>query len=469
MRDSIVGAILAFNYFVLFYFIVINAIYSLLTIFSFFSIRRYMRESIFMREYKKLFWSSFYKPISVLSPAYNEEATIADSVKSLLQLRYPQYEIIVINDGSIDGTLDILIKEYNMKRSFRHHDISVPCQEIEAIYSSVDYPNLIVVDKVNGGKADALNAGINVSQYPLVSAIDADSILEPEVMAKLAQPFLKNPKTIAVGGIVRIVNGCTVRAGEVTKIALSPRLLPNFQIVEYLRSFLFGRVGWDVFNGLLVISGAFGLFRKDAVIACGGYRHDTVGEDMELVVKMHRTMCEKKVPYRITFVPEPVCWTEVPESLKILGRQQNRWQRGLIESLMLHRKMLFNPRYGVIGLFAMPFFFFFEMLGPVVELAGYIVFPLSLVFGIVNLPFAILFFFVAIVLGIILSVSSLVLEELSFRKYPSLRHIVILFAFSVLENFGYRQLHTWWRFRGIIDYLMKKKSWGVMERKGMKK
>ena len=222
-------------------------------------------------------------------------------------------------------------------------------------------------------------------------------------------------------------------------------------------------------NGLLVISGAFGLFRKDVIIRCGGYRHDTVGEDMELVVRMHKTMRENKIPYRITFVPEPVCWTEVPESLRILSHQRNRWQRGLIETLITHRKMLLDPRYGVVGMLAMPFFFFFEMLGPIVELLGYIVFPISCIFGIVNIQFAVLFFIVAIILGIILSVSSIVLEELSFRRYPRYSHIVRLFFFSILENFGYRQLHTLWRFRGIVDYLLGKKTWGAMERTGVKK
>ncbi|MCE5252260.1 glycosyltransferase [bacterium] len=469
MRDTVVTAIILFNYFVLLYFLSINSIYMLLSILSFFSIRHYMGVSSSIVQYKKLFQSSFYKPISVLAPAHNEEATIADSVKSLLQLRYPEYEIIVINDGSTDRTLDVLIGEYRLKRSFRPYEIIIPCKDIRGIYTSEDYANLVVIDKVNGRKADALNAGINIARFPLVGAIDSDSILEPEVMVKMVRPFLDDPKTIAVGGIIRVVNGCTVRAGEVVRIEMSPKWLPNFQTVEYLRSFLFGRVGWDVLNGLLVISGAFGLFRKDVIIRCGGYSHDTVGEDMELVVRMHKIMRENKIPYRITFVPEPVCWTEVPESLRILSHQRNRWQRGLIETLITHRKMLLNRRYGVVGMLAMPFFFFFEMLGPIVELLGYIVFPISCVFGIVNIQFAVLFFIVAIILGIILSVSSIVLEELSFKRYPQYSHIVRLFFFSVMENFGYRQIHTLWRFRGIIDYLRGKKTWGTMERTGVKK
>ncbi|MFC1557048.1 glycosyltransferase [candidate division KSB1 bacterium] len=426
-----------------------------------------------MKEYhlvkhKRLFQTSFYKPISIIAPAYNEEATIVESVTSLLQLRYPEFEIIVVNDGSNDSTLDKLKNEYELKKSLRPFEYLINCKEIKAVYFSEEYSNLIVVDKVNGRKADALNAGINISRYPLVSVVDSDSVLEPDVLLKLVRPFLDDKRTVAVGGIVRVVNGCTVRSGEVVEINLSKKLLPNFQIVEYLRSFLFGRVGWDMLNSLLVISGAFGLFRKDIIIESGGYLHDTVGEDMELVVRLHRVMREKKTPYRITFVAEPVCWTEVPESLKVLSRQRNRWQRGLMETLLRHKKMLINPKYGVIGLFATPFFFFFEMLGPVIESTGYLVFIYSWIFGIINLNFAVLFLGVAVMLGIVLSLGSLVLEEISFRKYPKISHIFILFLFSILENFGYRQIHSWWRLKGMIDFFRGKKQWGVMDRKGLK-
>ncbi|MFC1513687.1 glycosyltransferase [candidate division KSB1 bacterium] len=455
-----------YNYFVLGYFVVLNSIYLFMTFLSFISIRKYMRE-YYLIKHKRLFQSTFYKPISIIAPAYNEEATIVASITSLLQLRYPEFEVIVVNDGSSDNTLEILKSSFGLEISLRPVHYYIKCEKILGVYRSKDYANLVVVNKVNGRKADALNAGINISKYPLISVIDADSVLEPDVMLKMIRPFLDDIRTVAVGGIVRVVNGCTVRSGEVTEINLTRRLLPNFQIVEYLRSFLFGRVGWDVFNSLLVISGAFGLFRKDVVIQSGGYLHETVGEDMELVVRIHRTMREKKIPYKVTFVAEPVCWTEVPESVKILGRQRNRWQRGLIDSLLLHKKMLLNPKYGVVGMFAMPFFFLFEMLGPLVEFTGFVLFFFSWYFGIVNVQFAILFLLVAVIFGVVLSLASLVLEELSFRKYPKVSHILILFLFGILENFGYRQLHSWWRFKGIIDYFRGKKQWGKMERKGI--
>ncbi len=458
-----------FNMFVLFYFLIVNGVYIVLTSISFFVIRRYLQENILSRQRLKLFQTSFYKPISIIAPAYNEQATIRDSVRSLLQLHYPEYEIIVVNDGSSDKTLEVIMDEYRLKPSHRPYPNILPCREIRRVYSSKDYPQLIVVDKVNGGKADALNAGINVSRYPLFGAIDSDSLLEHDVMLKLVKPFLSEPETVAAGGIVRVANGCHIDGGEVVEIGLSRKWLPNFQIVEYLRSFLFGRVGWDAMNGLIIISGAFGLFRKDAVIACGGYKRDTVGEDMELVVRLHRYFREKKIPYRITFIPEPVCWTEVPENLRTLGRQRNRWQRGLADTIIRHKKMLFNRKYGVVGILVLPFFFFFEMLGPIIEFSGYIVFGIALATGAVNTVFAVLFFIVAFLLGTFLSLASLILEELSFRKYPRFRHVITLFVFGLMENFGYRQIHAWWRLKGLWGYFRREKSWGAMERKGHEK
>ena len=415
-------------------------------------------------KHKRLFQSHFF-PITIIAPAYNEESTIFESVKSLLQLEYPDFEIIIVNDGSTDRTFEILKKGYGLKKSFRPYQKLLTCTEIKGIYTSKKYPELVCIDKINGGKADALNAGINVAKYPFVSVIDSDSILEPDVMLKLIRPFMDDEKTIAVGGIIRVANGCKVVAGKVVEIGLSPRWLPNFQIVEYLRAFLFGRVGWDALNSLLIISGAFGLYKRKVLLEIGGYKQDTVGEDIELVVRMHRHMREKNEPYRITFIPEPVCWTEVPETLKVLGRQRNRWQRGLVDSLWTHKKMLLNPRYGIVGIFAMPFFFLFEMLGPVVELTGYVVFAISWYFHIINVQFAVLFLIVAIVLGVVLSLSALVVEELSFRKYPKYSHVFKLVVFSVFENFGFRQLNTFWRFRGIIDFLRGIKEWGKMEKK----
>ena len=415
-------------------------------------------------ELKRIFETTLFYPISVITPAHNEAETISESVKSFLQLEYPQFEVIVVNDGSTDETIEVLKKQFNLKKSYRTVLQQIKTKPIRQLYTSTDYPELVVVDKENGGKADSLNAGINVSRYPLVCILDADSILERSSLLKASRPFIERPETVISGGIVRIANGCRIEAGEVLSVGLPKDRLVKFQVVEYLRAFLFGRVAWSYFNALLIVSGAFGIFKKSVVIEVGGYNPKTVGEDMELVVRTHRILRKKKRPYRITFVPDPVCWTEAPTQIAYLGKQRNRWQRGLFDSLFFNRQMIFNPRYGIVGLGAMPFFLLMEFFGPLVEFSGYFVFALSVYFHLVHLLFTILFLLVAIGLGVILSVGSLVLEELTFHRYPKVSDVVNLYAYGFLENFGYRQAHTWWRVRGIIERLLGKESWGEMKR-----
>jgi cellulose synthase/poly-beta-1,6-N-acetylglucosamine synthase-like glycosyltransferase len=325
---------------------------------------------------------------------------------------------------------------------------------------------LIVVDKANGGKADALNAGVCAARYPFVCCIDADIILEEDALLRVARPMVESSEVAAVGGIIRVANGCEVDSGRVVEVRTSKDALPNLQIVEYLRAFLAGRTGWSVLNCLLIISGAFGMFRRQDLIDSGGYAHDTVGEDMELVTRMHRTLRDAGRSYRIAFVPDPVAWTEVPASLRVLRRQRDRWHRGLIDTLLRHRKMLLNPRHGTVGLFGMPYFFLFEFLGPVVELLGYVAFVAGLLLGILSLEFAVTFFLAAVGLGVLLSTAAVFLEELRLQRYPRWLDVLKLTFYGILENFGYRQLNTVWRFLAIISFLRKNQSWGAMERKG---
>jgi cellulose synthase/poly-beta-1,6-N-acetylglucosamine synthase-like glycosyltransferase len=322
------------------------------------------------------------------------------------------------------------------------------------------------VDKANGGKADALNAGICAARYPFVCCIDADIILEADALLRVARPMVESSEVAAVGGIVRVANGCDVDRGRVVEVRTPRNAIPTFQVVEYLRAFLAARTGWGALNCLLIISGAFGMFRRQDLIASGGYAHDTVGEDMELVTRMHRTLREAGRNYKITFVPDPVAWTEVPSSLRVLRRQRDRWHRGLIDTLLRHCKMLFNPRYGTVGLLAMPYFFLFELLGPVVELLGYIAFIVGLLLGILNLEFAVAFFLAAVGLGALLSISAVFLEELRLRRYPRWLDLLKLTIYGILENFGYRQLNTVWRTLAIVSFLRKNTDWGAMERKG---
>ncbi|MCY0876023.1 MAG: glycosyltransferase [Firmicutes bacterium] len=453
-----------YNYFVVLYFGAINSFYLMLNVVALFSVRRQMLYSTFSHE---VFQARYTPPISLLVPAFNEVATIAQSVRGLLLLEYPQYEVIVVNDGSQDDTLQILKNEFSLYAIGKETVDAVPTQPIVEIYKSRAYPSLVVVDKENGGKADSLNAGINISQFPLICAIDADSIVEPDALAKVAWPFLQDPeRVVATGGSVRVINDGSIEAGRVIETRVPHKWRVRVQVVEYLRAFLLGRQGLSVLKMLLIISGAFGLFRKDIVIEVGGYRSGCIGEDMELVVRIHHKLRQWKRPYRIEFVPDPVCWTEAPEDLSTLRKQRNRWHRGLMDTLRLHKAMLFNPRYGRIGLITFPYFIFFELFGPIVELTGYITVPLAFAFGYVDLQFFWLFISVAILYGIFLSVSSVLIEEISFHKYERVTDLLILFAASVIENFGYRQLTVLWRTQAFFDYLRGNRSWGEMTRRG---
>ena len=277
-------------------------------------------------------------------------------------------------------------------------------------------------------------------------------------------PFIEDKKTIAVGGIVRIANGSVIKRGRVVDIGLPKSRVAMFQIVEYLRAFLTGRVGWDAVNSLLIVSGAFGAFKKDAVIEVGGYAKNTIGEDMELIVKMHDYFLRNKRKYRIKFVPDPVCWTQAPETLKDLRSQRRRWHIGLMDSLLKHKRMFFNPRYKQIGLIAVPYFWLFEMMGPVIEIIGYVMIPLAYIFGLLNLKYFLLFFAASILYGILLSLGAILLEEYTFNKYPTLKQLMKLSLYGVLENFGYRQLTTLYRIEGIVKFRKMKHSWGKIKR-----
>jgi len=456
-----------YNYMMIGYFLIICTIYFVLNVISFKVIRRYTRK-IAHAELKNLFRFSNVRPISVVVPAYNEGNAIVDSTRAFLQLEYPEFQIIVVNDGSKDDTLDKLLTNFAMEKVPFGMIEDLKTQPIRGIYMSRKYPFLIVVDKENGGKADAINAGVNVSKNPLVCVVDADSILESDCLLKIAQPFIEDPKTIAVGGIIRIANGCKVKQGRVLDIELPHSWLGKFQVVEYLRAFLFGRTGFDAVNAILIISGAFGCFKKEALVKAGGYLANCIGEDMEIVVRMHEIIRKDNSQGRITFIPDPVCWTEAPESIRVLKSQRIRWQKGTLQSLGLHKNIFMNPKYGWVGLLAFPYFTIFEMLGPIIEFIGYTIFILSCFMGMIDFPFAALFLTVAILYGVILSVLSVILEEMSFRKYPKTRHLLTLFCASILENFGYRQLTTWWRFQGILQYFFGARSWGKMEKKGFK-
>jgi cellulose synthase/poly-beta-1,6-N-acetylglucosamine synthase-like glycosyltransferase len=451
------------QWFFLLYFIAINGGYLALNVLSLGSLRRHL-DAHSLDDLPRAY-SGLEPPVSILVPAHNEEATIAGSVQSMLQLNYPEYEVIVINDGSRDGTLEVLKRVFALATFPEDYWERLEVRPVRAVYRSRVHPNLRVIDKENGGKADALNAGINAARYPLFCGVDADSMLERDSLRRVVEPFLERPDTVASGGTVRIANGCEVEGGFLTRVGLPRSLLALLQIVEYLRAFLFGRLGWAPLNAVLIISGAFGLFRKEAVIAAGGYRHDTVGEDMELVVRLHRHHRVNRIPYRIAFVPDPICWTEAPEALGVLRNQRVRWQRGLAESLTMNRQLLFHPRGGAPGWLAFPFMAVFEWLGPLIEVAGYALMTAAFLLGWISGQAFLAFLLVAIGFGLMLSMNALLLEEASFHVYPGWRPLAALSAAAVLENFGYRQLNSLWRLWGLLKWASGARArWGEMQR-----
>ncbi len=463
MKEFLINLIIIFNNLSLYYIITINCIYFIQLITAAFNMASYSNK-IKSYEYKRLTNSETMIPISLLVPAYNEEVTIVDSIKSLMNLSYPEYEVIVINDGSKDNTLKCIIEEFHMIEINEPYKQSLNTEKVKKVYRSMKNVNLVLLDKENGGKADALNAGINISKYPVFSAIDADSLLENESLVRLILPFFYDSKVVANGGIVRIASGCKVVDGRLTEVGISNNFLAKLQTVEYLRAFLTGRMGFDAMGTLLIISGAFGAFRKQTVIEVGGYKRDCIGEDMELVVHMHQYLRKNKQKYKIKFIPDPVCWTQPPEKFKDLRSQRRRWHIGLMSSLLLHKEMLFNPRYGRIGMLAVPYFWIFEMFGPIIETIGYFLVPISFLFGVINLKFMIAFYTSAILFGVILSVGALILEEYTFKRYTSFRQMLKLFLYSIIDNFGYRQINNLFKIEALFKYRSEKNKWGNIKR-----
>jgi cellulose synthase/poly-beta-1,6-N-acetylglucosamine synthase-like glycosyltransferase len=450
---------------ILVYFVALNSFYALLVLLAIPELwsHWHLADDEHLRQ---VLGSEALPPLSILVPAYNEEVTIAASVLSFLTLQYPRHEVVLVNDGSRDRTMERLITEFDLYELPPAIPRFVPSRPVRAYYRSRRFSKLLVIDKENGGKADSLNAALNAARFPYVLAVDADTLVEPDALLRLARPFLLGRNVAAVGGTIRVANACRIEDGRVVTARVDSRWLPGIQTLEYLRAFLFGRLGWNRLGGNMIISGAFGLFRRDTVLAIGGYRTSTVGEDMDLVVRLRRHLKDHGQGDEVPFIPDPVAWTEVPTSVRVLGRQRERWHRGLIDILLANKSLLFNPKYGTMGLIAYPYFFFGEMLAPVIELLGYLFLLIAWPMHEVNATFAWLFLGVALGYGILLSFWSIILEELSFRRYPRVRDLLRLFWFAIVENFGYRQMTVWFRLQAFWKYARGVHTWGSMTREG---
>lgn len=454
------------NHFFIYYFFVLGSIYIVLCFLSFLKLKSYLNEQTY-KDLKEILRLKKFKSISLIVPAYNEETGIITSILALLQLEYPEYQIIVVNDGSNDKTLSLLLEKFNgVEIPYLPYN-NLPTQKVKSVYLCKGYKNLIIVDKENGGKADAINTGINISANELVIVVDADSIIERDGLLKVSYPFLENENIVAVGGTIRIANGCDINKGFVENVGLPKSWLAKFQVVEYLRAFMFGRNGLDAMDGILIISGAFSCFKKEVLVRIGGFLNGCIGEDMEIIVRIQRLLRKDDPKTRIAIIPDPVCWTEAPEHLKILSRQRKRWQKGTIISLLLHRNLLLNSDYGLLGMIVFPYFVIFETIGPILEVFGYLIFSISIIFGLVPLSFTIVFLSVAILYGVILSLLSVIFEELTYKRYPSTNHLLELFVIAIIENFGYRQLTSYFRFKGSLEYFLGEREWGKMEKKGL--
>lgn len=448
-----------FNFLTIAYFFAGNGVYTILMLVSLGSALTYNRKLAY-QGLQELRHSPATPPVSVIVPAYNEEESILETVRSVLQADYPDFRLIVVDDGSTDRTLKRLICEYQLFRMDFIARSPLPTARIGCFYVNPDFPQLTVITKQNGGKADALNAGINFCRTPYFCILDADCLIEPDALLRLMRPIVRSPgETLVSGGIIRIRNGCTVANGRIERMKLPPTWVERLQVVEYLRGFLFGRPGWDLTGGTLIVSGAMAMFQKRSVVDAGGFSLETVSEDMELIVRMRRRAAREKKRIQTSFILDTICWTECPSSVAMLARQRRRWQLGLCQTLQINFPMLFNWNYGAAGMVSFPFHLFIEGLGSVVEFIGYLVVPLAFALRLALSNFYIPLVILSLVYASFLSVGAVLVEELTYRRYPARRDLYALLGWSLLENFGFRQMVLYFRFQGCVRFLAGLHRW----------
>jgi cellulose synthase/poly-beta-1,6-N-acetylglucosamine synthase-like glycosyltransferase len=457
-------ALIVFSFLITSYFVLWNVSQIAMSPFAAVTLWRHRQRQT--RRARGLVKGVFLQPlVSIVVPAYNEELTIVESIHALLALDYHPRELVIVNDGSADDTLALLQRTFQLVSAPLAFDQPLPSAPVRGIYRSVSESDVVVVDKANGGsKSDAVNAGINAAAGTLVLVIDADTVLEPDSLSRAVLPFLEDPTTVATGGAVGIANGCRIEGGRVVSITLSRSWFARFQVVEYMRSFLLFRLACAAQNGVVIISGAFGLFRRDAVIAVGGYDQTAIGEDMDLTIRLQRHFRARGEPARIAFDPNPLCWTQAPEDWQSLRSQRYRWRRGLLQSLWRYRGMIGNPRFGIVGLGALPYVAFFEGLGPLLEAGGYVISIGAAVLGYLNWEYCVMMVTVSVLFGAATTLLSVLLSDATSRPYVQGRDLALLIVVAIVESFGYRQVNSLWGCVGTVQALTGKGGWGSMKR-----
>ncbi len=466
------GIIEYINIFYILFAISLIIIYLLTGLLSIYEIKKYIDKNRYV-DYKLILNYKYLPSISIIAPAFNESKTIVENINCLLSINYTDFEIIIVNDGSTDNSLEIILENFDMIKVNQAFESNLSCEPVNAIYKSRNsaYNQLVVIDKKNGGKADALNAGLNLSSKELFLALDVDCIIESDAILKMVKPFLDNSKqiVIAAGGVIRVANSCNVIDGKVTQVNFPKNIYAKFQVLEYIRAFMLSRMAWSRLNGLLIISGAFGLFDRKRVVKIGGYDRNTVGEDLELVVRLRKYMHDiEKKKYKVAFIPDPLCWTEVPESFKNLSGQRNRWTRGGIDTILKHKNMFFNPRYGTIGMLSFPYWVFFEWLAPIIEFFGLLYFITIFALGFVNIQVFLVMLTFLLAFSVMYSFFAIFLESYSFNKYKGTSFVIQISVIIIFEMIIYQPMIMIFSLFGNMDFFLKKnkKNWGKMTRKG---